>query len=793
MSTAFLDRTPSTALSATRLALALAFLGLLVAPAGAHSSEPTVGLFRATTSAVKALDAQGSDVALLQSRAVEVDLSLLENHARVSREIPSASRPLQLQFFAGVEADVVFEAPAERDALGFQAYRGHIVRAAGLERPKTGAVVLVEKDGILSGTFDLGETFISLRPAREPATVGRSVDGDAVVHVLESIDRSVFEPEAEPEIWRPLGPLAAPEDVATTDKAIGGGSSEVSVVILYTTAARVGAGGTHAIESQAALAAHQLKFALVNSAQQATVHFAGTYEVPYAETGDRVQDLAWLREHMTNLKGAWGADVVSLIVETMHGACGRGAIMHQNSTAFAPMAANVVKRRCATHNYSYAHEVGHNMGGAHDRGHSSSPGLFSYSFAYQDPSEAFRTLLSYNCANGCPRILYYSSPNVSYQGRPTGVAPGSPQSADNAGTFAQSLPTVAQFSDHLPRNTFTNYDVNTPPDVELGYDLTRTFLADVDADGRADYCRYTGDPADNFFSCALARGSEFISSYHEAFYLDPGYGDWPRLMADVTADGRADYCRFVGNFPAVFFSCAVTQPHGGWQSYGVNSPPINQGFSPGHAFLPRFLVDVNADGRADYCRFVGARPELSCALATASGTFGTNDVVSSGLDVGYDHMPRLMADVNGDRRADYCRVVGDWPNRFLSCAVATASGTFGQYDVNSLPESQGFEFGDRAQLADVDGDGRADYCRVAGAWQGPNVFFSCALANDDHTFGLYDINSGQGTPFRFDIGWPDFFAMAPVDGTGRAAYCRYVGDSPNRFLSCGNPQLTPPS
>jgi hypothetical protein len=50
------------------------------------------------------------------------------------------------------------------------------------------------------------------------------------------------------------------------------------------------------------------------------------------------------------------------------------------------------------------------------------------------------------------------------------------------------------------------------------------------------------------------------------------------------------------------------------------------------------------------------------------------------LDPGYPEF-RVMVDVNGDGRADYCRFVGNPGMEFLSCALATSDGRFGNYDV----------------------------------------------------------------------------------------------------------------
>ena len=112
----------------------------------------------------------------------------------------------------------------------------------------------------------------------------------------------------------------------------------------------------------------------------------------------------------------------------------------------------------------------------------------------------------------------------------------------------------------------------------------------------------------------------------------------------------------------------------------------------GYAHLPRQLADVDGDGRADYCRFVGDAPNifLSCNLATAGGFDFSNQYTFNsipGLDRGYAHLPRQLADVDGDGRADYCRFVGDAPNIFLSCNLATAGGFdfSNQYTFNSIP------------------------------------------------------------------------------------------------------------
>jgi hypothetical protein len=96
--------------------------------------------------------------------------------------------------------------------------------------------------------------------------------------------------------------------------------------------------------------------------------------------------------------------------------------------------------------YTFAHEMGHNMGSQHDRANAgASTGAYSYSYGYQDPNRAFRTIMAYNCASGCPRINYWSNPAVSYNGKPTGVADEADTSADNAHSLNNTSGFVSGF------------------------------------------------------------------------------------------------------------------------------------------------------------------------------------------------------------------------------------------------------------------------------------------------------------------------------------------------------------
>ena len=88
------------------------------------------------------------------------------------------------------------------------------------------------------------------------------------------------------------------------------------------------------------------------------------------------------------------------------------------------------------------------MGNAHDRANSRTQGAFNYSYGYQQTGGGarYRTIMAYDCAGApCPRVMYFSNPNVLHQGMATGVPSTSPQSADNAQSMTNTRELVAAF------------------------------------------------------------------------------------------------------------------------------------------------------------------------------------------------------------------------------------------------------------------------------------------------------------------------------------------------------------
>jgi len=245
-----------------------------------------------------------------------------------------------------------------------------------------------------------------------------------------------------------------PVDVAGSRAASGGACSDdgsvLDVLIVYTASARNAAGGTNGITALANSAVLSANNSYTNSNVPTRLNLAHVAQIDYSEAGFstglnrlRSRNDGFADEAHT-LRDQYNADFVAMF-STDSGACGIGFLMRNLSPGFQASAFTVTRYSCAVGNLSFAHEIGHNMGCAHDRDNSSS-GLYSYSFGHRwvstDNNRQYRSVMSYSPGS---RIPYFSNPDVDYRGTPTGIAASQSNSAYNAQTIANSAPTIAGF------------------------------------------------------------------------------------------------------------------------------------------------------------------------------------------------------------------------------------------------------------------------------------------------------------------------------------------------------------
>ena len=376
--------------------------------------------------------AVADDVTILRSRSVRIDLDGLaaaQTNAAGGGAAPPA--PLTLNLFD----DTVFSASVTGTAPTSSGGYSLTGRLDGVE---FGSLVLVVNGDVVAGTVQAPPDTYTIRSA-----------GDGV-HVIRKVDLSTLPPEAEPvtipgpatgepapAVPGTADPPGAPAPLADPPQARSDDGSVVDVLVVYTPAAKWYAGGTAEIETLIDLSVAETNLAYADSNVIQRIRLAHKQEIVHEERGTiDVGRLAGGRDgfldNVHKLRDDHRADLVALITSPL-GLCGIAFIGPGGPhLGFSLTAVN-----CLSPNYTFAHELGHNMGLRHDVYADDTiderfPDNHGYvnqrAFVEGAPEAArWRTIMAYNsqcfrAGFNCPRLPLFSNPEQSWNGDPQGVA-----------------------------------------------------------------------------------------------------------------------------------------------------------------------------------------------------------------------------------------------------------------------------------------------------------------------------------------------------------------------------------
>jgi len=397
--------------------------------------------------------------AVMRSRAVTINFAALTD--RTAPGVQAGARPtLVLNLFDDASFAAVLDRVDAADA-GFT-WVGHI---PGVDMS---TVTLATVNGTMAGSIVMPGSVYAIEYV-----------GDGL-HNVQQIDQSEFPPELEP-----VDPIAAGGAI-TAPRALdapivaGDSGSQLDVMVLYTDAAAAAAGGAAAMAARINLGISESNTSYANSGITQRLRLIYSQQMTYTENSDLAQDLYALSNRgnggtvlstplgnsAASLRDAYGADLVMLVTApSSPNGCGISWLMATISSGFAPYGFSVVERSCISPNYTFAHELGHNMGARHDWyiDNGTTPHTYAHGYIYT-PSR-WRTVMAYNnlcpallgAGNNCTRLLYWANPGVSYGGVPMGI-PGGTKSdcpegdttntacdADDSRTLNATAYTVANF------------------------------------------------------------------------------------------------------------------------------------------------------------------------------------------------------------------------------------------------------------------------------------------------------------------------------------------------------------
>ncbi len=293
----------------------------------------------------------------------------------------------------------------------------------------------------------------------------------------------------------------------------------IDIMIVYTAQARSAAGGTAAMEAKLDQHIVDTNTAYVNSQINEQLRLVYRGEVSYPDSADMQLDLSRLQnktdgfmDEVHSLRDQYGADLVCLYVKS--GSYGGIAYLMTNvSNSFAGYAFSVV--RSDMPGAVLAHETGHNMACHHDRQNAGGTVAYPYAYGYRwtgNSGTQWRTVMAYSPG---ARILYFSNPNVTYDGKPTGVDHNTDPntSADNARVLNNTASTVAAF-----RASTTNSPPNipsTPSGQTTGLAGTSYTYSTSTNDPEGNQVQYTFDWGDgNTTTTAFLASGATASSSH---------------------------------------------------------------------------------------------------------------------------------------------------------------------------------------------------------------------------------------------------------------------------------------
>ena len=437
----------------------------------------------------------------------------------------------------------------------------------GQVQSQFGHVLLVVDDLDVTGRFQTMDAVYTINPL------------GAGLHVLARVDPSKLLQEEDDVVNEDGGGDATPDELNleqevgktgdTFNMAIQG-TSNIDALVVYTAAAASASGNINSVVDGAIDATND---ALTNSGVPVTVSLAHKSQISYTEAqshclaADRLQHPS--DGHMDNvhsLRDQYSADVV-LLISNEDDASSYGCAFGIEVAASGAFA--TVEWDQAIGYYTFAHELGHLIGGRHHSDSNSQPRAYSHGYVYA--SANWRTVMA-TFSGSTQRIPYWASPDKTYGG----VAMGTSNWNDVARVWDERASTVANFKTAdpppaAPTGLSVSGNIGDNPHLEWDASVGATTYKVYRCDSPSPGCTpnvYVGstsstsyDDTARIIGSGCGGGFDLFTMYHVVAgnaggFSDPSYASGTctetNKRGPIVATSLPDVVRLYGNYPNPF-------------------------------------------------------------------------------------------------------------------------------------------------------------------------------------------------------------------------------------------------
>lgn len=496
--------------------------------------------------------------------------------------------------------------------------------------------------------------------------------------------RALLAPVAAPAIDYRLPPRVQPtaSDNARTRAAMQASvasasagsttSATIDVLLGYTPGMVTKLGSASAVVTRLTYLIAVANQAYSDSQVNSRVRLVGTMEVNYPDNSDDQTVLTDLVNSAANgplaslraRRRTVGADLVSLVrpfsSTGQDGACGLGYLNGSGeqvfTTAYAPYGYSTIGDGNDGNYYcldiTLAHEMGHNMGLAHDIDDATSPGAFSYAYGWRQTltTGSFFTIMAYG-TGAQQSAPYFANPAISLcNGNPCGDA----TQANQTLALNQTMPVVAAFND--PGGPTIDLDGDGSADLLLQNPSAGQYASMIVQDGWPSSGKVVSVAAGYHIAAAGDLSGDgatdlvWTSAANDLYvWVNNGSGQFTSMKAnsypagwtligtaDINGDGKAD----------LLWMNNTTHQFGYWLMNGatqVGSKIIN--VTPGYTLAA--IGDFNGDGTTDLV-WTSSAGDLYFWMNNGAGAFTS----VRGMDYPAGWKLVGAGDVNGDGTAD---------------------------------------------------------------------------------------------------------------------------------------------